>query len=130
MYNLVEIFEQATKDAMAFPTTLPEGKSIIGRGAKIQKFGDKIEILNMGKGGDYFKECNPDEYQIFLDNGWKAGTIKLSISNCKHKLELIEDKIKTELNTRKNDKHIQNLKSRREALLQKYANLKIKLNKL
>jgi hypothetical protein len=43
---------------------------------------------------------------------------------------LIEDKIKTELNTRKNDKHIQNLKSRREALLQKYANLKIKLNKL
>ena len=60
----------------------------------------------------------------------EAGTIKLSISNCKHKLELIEDKIKTELNTRKNDKHIQNLKSRREALLQKYANLKIKLNKL
>ena len=84
----------------------------------------------MGKGGDYFKECNEIEYQFFLDNGWKAGSIKLSMSNCVHKLGIIEERIKKELNTRKNDKHIQNLKTRRENLLNKYAQLKQKENQI
>ena len=52
------------------------------------------------------------------------------MSNCLHKLSIIESRIKTELNTRKNDKHIQNLKNRRETLLNKYTNLKTELNNL
>jgi hypothetical protein len=52
------------------------------------------------------------------------------MSNCVHKLGIIEERIKKELNTRKNDKHIQNLKTRRETLLNKYAQLKQKLNQI
>ena len=43
---------------------------------------------------------------------------------------LIEERIKKEVNTRKNDKHIQNLKNKREKALQKHAELKLKLNQL
>ena len=122
--------QQALEDQKSIKTILLKGISVIGHGVKLQKFSDKIEILNMGKGGDYFKECNEIEYQFFLDNGWKAGSIKLSMSNCVHKLGIIEERIKKELNTRKNDKHIQNLKTRRENLLNKYAQLKQKLNQI
>jgi hypothetical protein len=121
---------QALEDQKTIKSILPKGVSVIGHGVKLQKFSDKIEILNMGKGGDYFKECNDKEYQYFLDYGWKAGSIKLSMSNCVHKLGIIEERIKKELNTRKNDKHIQNLKTRRETLLNKYAQLKQKLNQI
>ena len=46
------------------------------------------------------------------------------------KLKLIEKKIQTEVNTRKNDKHIQNLKKRRENVLKKYYKTKRKLLKI
>jgi hypothetical protein len=130
LYNLKQIMHQALEDQKTIKSILPKGVSVIGHGVKLQKFSDKIEILNMGKGGDYFKECNDKEYQYFLDYGWKAGSIKLSMSNCVHKLGIIEERIKKELNTRKNDKHIQNLKTRRETLLNKYAQLKQKLNQI
>ncbi|HAI18202.1 MAG TPA: hypothetical protein DCM10_09365 [Xanthomarina gelatinilytica] len=66
----------------------------------------------------------------FLIDGWKVGCIKLSLSNCKHKLDMIEKKIQNEVNTRKNDKHIQNLKTRRENILLKYTDLRNKLNQV
>ena len=53
------------------------------------------------------------------------GAINLALSNYSFKLDLIEQKIKTEVNTRKNDKHIQNLKSKREAILKNIQNKKL-----
>lgn len=129
-FKRTDIMKQALEDPKSIKNILPKGISVIGRGVKIQQFDNEIQILNMGKGGDYFKECSPDEYSFFYDLGWKKGCSKVNMSNCLHKLDIIENKIKTELNTRKNDKHIQNLKSRRENLLNKYTNLKSELNKL
>ena len=130
MYSLEEIWTQAIGDASAVRQRVPKGELIIGSGVRIQRFGDKIEMLNMNKGGDYYKILDEDEYNIFYHGGWKRGSVNLSISNCLFKLGLIEDKIKTEVNTRKNDKHIQNLKNRRENILNKYTKLKQKLNQL
>ena len=130
MYSLEEIWAQANGDASAVRQRVPKGELIIGSGVRIQRFGDRIEMLNMNKGGDYYKILDEDEYNIFYHNGWKRGSVNLSISNCLFKLGLIEDKIKTEVNTRKNDKHIQNLKNRRENILNKYTKLKQKLNQL
>jgi len=121
---------QALEDPKSIKNVLPKGVSVIGRGVKIQQFDDGIQILNMGKGGDYFKECSDEEYDFFYRDGWRKGCTQVSMSNCLHKLSIIESRIKTELNTRKNDKHIQNLKNRRETLLNKYTNLKTELNKL
>ena len=130
MYKLSDIMKQALEDPKSIKNILPKGVSVIGRGVKIQEFEDGIQILNMGKGGDYFKECSNEEYDFFYRDGWRKGCTQVSMSNCLHKLSIIESRIKTELNTRKNDKHIQNLKNRRESLLNKYTNLKSELNKL
>tara|TARA_R100001509_G_scaffold56178_1_gene31055 strand:- start:11077 stop:11469 length:393 start_codon:yes stop_codon:yes gene_type:complete len=130
MFKRKDIMIQALEDPKSIKNVLPKGVSVIGRGVKIQQFDDGIQILNMGKGGDYFKECSDEEYDFFYRDGWRKGCTQVSMSNCLHKLSIIESRIKTELNTRKNDKHIQNLKNRRETLLNKYTNLKTELNKL
>ena len=130
MFKRSDIMKQALEDNKSIKNILPKGISVIGRGVKIQEFDDGIQILNMGKGGDYFKECSDEEYDFFYKEGWRRGCTQVSMSNCLHKLSIIESRIKTEMNTRKNDKHIQNLKNRRETLLNKYTNLKTELNKL
>ena len=129
-YNLKDIVLQAVEDPKTIKNVLPKGMSVIGRGCKIQQFDDKTEILNLGKGGDYFKECTSNEYDMFFEHGWLIGSKLVQINNTLHKLNIIEDRIKTEMNTRKNDKHIQNLKSRRETLLNKYTNYKQELNSI
>ena len=60
------IFEDAVNDRKAIITETKKGISVIANGIKIQKFNDRIEILNMGKGGDYFKECSVQEYDYFF----------------------------------------------------------------
>ena len=130
MFKRSDIMKQALEDPKSIKNILPKGVSVIGRGVKILEFEDGNQLLNMGKGGDYFKECSNEEYDFFYRDGWRKGCTQVSMSNCLHKLSIIESRIKTELNTRKNDKHIQNLKNRRESLLNKYTNLKSELNKL
>tara|TARA_R100000544_G_C2225757_1_gene60553 strand:- start:893 stop:1321 length:429 start_codon:yes stop_codon:yes gene_type:complete len=130
-YNtLDEIWEQANLDAKSKIIILAKGQTVISAGVKIQKFDDGIQIFNMNKGGDYFKILDDYELNLFLEFGWALGCIKLSITNCRYKLGLIERKIQNEVNTRKNDKHIQNLKTRRENILKKYTILQSKLNQV
>ncbi len=128
MYTLKEIVNQATKDSTAVVNKLPLGVSVMGFGVKLQDFPSKTEILNCSRGGHYYQEISEEEYSYFYINGWKKGKINIAINNCLFKLNLIENRMKIEMNTRKNDKHIQNLKTRRENLLIKYADLKLKLN--
>ena len=130
MHNLEDIFTQAEADTSGIQITMLNGKSIVNYGVKIQKFPSKIEILNCGRSVDYFNECNEDEYKLFFKYGWREGALRLSLSNYKRKLDMIEEKIRTEVNTRKNDKHIQRLKTSREKLLIKYSNRNRKLNLL
>ena len=128
MYRREGLFEQARSMPSSIYTKTKKCESVMSTGAKIQKFSDKIEILNMGRGGDYFMELNEEEYNFFSENGWSIGVEQLMLNNYMFKLCLIENRIKTEVNTRKNDKHIQNLKNRREKILQKYTERKQKLN--
>lgn len=115
---------------MSDHNSVKNNNCIIGSGVKISKYENDIQILNMNKGGDYYKPLDDEELNIFKEYGWKEGQVRLAISNCLFKLNLVEQKIRTEVNTRKNDKHIQNLKNRREVLLNKYTKHKQKLNQL
>jgi hypothetical protein len=121
MYNLKQVFIQAKLCNNSIQEDMPYGESVLSKGIKIQKLS-----------GDYYKVIENDHYNFFFEYGWIIGCLKLNIENCLFKLKLIESKIKTEVNTRKNDKHIQNLKNKREAILLKYANkikdLNLKLN--
>lgn len=127
MYKIDEVFNQAMED---FRSIKPTDFSAINNGVKIQKFPSKTEILNCGRSGDYFQECNKEEYKLFFKYGWREGGVRLSMVNCKRKLGMIEERIRAEVNTRKNDKHIQKLKVSREKLLLKYSNRTQQLNKI
>ncbi len=121
MYTKEEVYLQSLNDNNASVSIVSGVHTVINYGVKIQKFSTRIEFLNCGRGGDYYEECNYSEYNLFFQYGWREGAIRLSMMNCKRKLDLVEKKIKSEINNRKNDKHIQRLKSTRENLLRKYS---------
>ena len=127
MYSIEDIYQQALDDSGGYKSL---NNGIINYGVKIQKFGHKTEILNCGRSGDYYQECNKEDYEMFFIYGWKKGGLKLSMMNYKIKLDLIEYKIRDEVNSRKNDRHIKKLKSSRENLLIKYSKRKQQLNKI
>ena len=129
-WDLEFIYRQALEDPKAVCLNKAKSQTILCKGVKIEKFKDRIEIFNVAKGGDYGRECTLEEYDYFYDHGWEKGVLLVAISNCLYKLNIIENNIKTEVNTRKNDKHIQNLKNSREKILNKYTINKRKLNKL
>tara|TARA_R100001530_G_scaffold60360_3_gene43647 strand:+ start:9189 stop:9611 length:423 start_codon:yes stop_codon:yes gene_type:complete len=130
VYSLEEIYTEASEDADAIHTALPTGVSVINYGVKLQKFSTQIELLNCGRGGDYFRELTSKEYKFFFKYGWREGGIRLSMGNCKRKLGMIEERMREEINTRKNDKHIQKLKVQRENIVKKYAGYNNKLTKI
>ncbi len=130
MYSLETIFQQAIDKPYAVVTDMPMGVNVIYLGIKIQKFEDRIEILDLNRGGNYYKVIEPVHYSIFSAYGWEIGCLKMAVLNCVYKLNIIEDRIKTEVNTRKNDKHIQNLKGKREKLIKKHYKYNNKLNQI
>ena len=96
-WELQLIFNEALEEEKSIVTRLNKGISIINNGIKFQKFSDRIEFMNMGKGGDYFKECTLEEYDYFYDYGLKGGILKVAMDNCLHKLEIIKQQIQTEV---------------------------------
>jgi len=120
MYSKDDIFNQALQD-QTIQYKRNGGMSMINVGVKISKYPSKLEILNCSKNGDYYQELTDNEYNIFYENGWEKGCRLLALENCKRKLNIIQDKMKTEVNTRKNDKFIKNLKNKREIIMKKYA---------
>tara|TARA_R100000152_G_C6769235_1_gene194996 strand:- start:55 stop:471 length:417 start_codon:yes stop_codon:yes gene_type:complete len=130
MYTKEDLFNQSLHDTSAIKSPMPNGEGYINNGVKIQKFDSKIELINLGRSGNYYVECTEEEYNYFYKYGWKRGAIELCMSNTKRKLKMIEEKIKGEVTTRRNNKHIMSLKARREGLLNKYAERQIQLNKI
>ena len=120
MYSLTDLYNQAIQNE-PIRITRQYGVSIIDRGFKIQVFPSKTEILNCSKNGDYFQEISQEEYDIFFEHGWVKGCTILNINNNKRKLKLIENMMKREVNSRKNDKFIKNLKSKREFVMNQYS---------
>jgi len=128
MHSLESIFAKALGVVVESSDAELENEMVIRMGVKITKIKGLIKIINMSRGGSYYQECSADEYTLFHKYGWKQGCVHLALENCIYKLGLIEDRIKLEVNTRKNDKHIKNLKRKRDAVLLKYASYKLKLN--
>lgn len=92
--DLYYIFDEALKDRKAIVTKTSKVESVIANGIKIQKFADRIEILNMGKGGDYFKECSPEEYQFFYEDGWLIGCYRVKLITACTSLKSLKKKLR------------------------------------
>jgi len=129
MYKLIEVYRQAETDEVSIKTDGPGYEGRVRQGIKITKENNIVNIFNTTK-GVFYQEITSEEYETFLEYGWVIGIHKMSLRNKKRKLNLIENKMRSEVNSRKNDKHIKSLKKYRKEILKEYIRITKKLNLL
>lgn len=132
MFNeLYNVFEEAMNHSSS---TKLDGETYLARmyyGVKIVRDKDThaITIYDTARGGDYYREMNEEQYNMFFEDGWKTGVRKLTLVKYKERLDVIEKKIKEEINGKNNPNYISYLKDTRSTTLNKYYNITQKLNK-
>lgn len=132
MYSPIHIFEMAKDDHGSINLDGTDHEARIQQGVKIIKYNDnnKVEIYNTSKGGDYYTELTKDEVKIFIEKGWRYGIYVISLSNYCSKLDSLKEAIKNYSNNNLTKKQLQILHSRRDRILEKYNEVKNKLNQL
>lgn len=129
MYKLTDIFNQANTDEVSINIDGTGYEARLRQGIKITKEDNTFHIFNTTI-GVFYQEISEEQYQTFYEYGWVIGVHKLALINYKRKLKVVEDKMRNEVNTRKNDKHIKTLKKARLSLIESYRRASNKLNKL
>ena len=132
MYSLDEVFSQSLEDNNSACLDAKGYQARISCGIKIVKddHTKEVIILNTTLGGDFYKEITKEQYKLFTSEGWLKGLHTLALNNFKNKLDKIESKIKVEVNSNNNLKHIQKLKEARERILIRYNKVSNKLKSL
>ena len=129
MHKLNDIFNQANTDEVSINIDGSGYEARLRQGIKITKEENSHHIFNTTI-GVFYQEISEEQYQTFYEYGWVIGVHKLALINYKRKLKVVEDKMRNEVNTRKNDKHIKTLKKSRLSLIESYRKASNKLNKL
>ncbi len=132
MYSLEEVFNQSYSDRESALLNSKLYQARLLRGIKIVKDNETLEVnvFNTTLGGDFYKEITPEQYKLFLENGWKVGVYVISLSNYRRKLVKIERRIKEEISSRKNAKSIKTAKQRRLNILKNFSEVSNKLKEL
>lgn len=131
MYTWDDIFEQAAKDSYSIPMVGNGYKSYIGYQCKITKdiYTHDVRVYNIGSKGMFYDRLNEEEAHLFLTKGWKIGSLLVSLSNYRAKLEVIEFSIHREMNGSKNPKHLLSLRRSRESIMRSYSQITKQLQK-
>jgi len=131
-YTIEEVLSQAIEDH--YTSSLDNdgciAKILYGIRIEQSKSSGNITIHNTTKGGDYYTLVNEEDTKLFLQKGWRFGVFSLALSNYRSKLDIIERKIREEVNSRKNAKHIQSLKTNRQRIMNRFSKVSLKLNKI
>tara|TARA_R100000742_G_scaffold3133_1_gene660 strand:- start:1334 stop:1717 length:384 start_codon:yes stop_codon:yes gene_type:complete len=122
-YNLESLWEDAVSDRKAINLNSNLEMAYMYKGIKIVRILDDIKIYNTRKLGIAYKEISPDEYEVFLQYGFRNGVHQVLKNTYQEQIEKINQKIQGEVNTRNNKKHYESLKVKRENLINKYSNL-------
>jgi len=128
MYKLSNIFNQADTDEVSIVIDGIGYEARLRQGIKITKEGNDVRIFNTTI-GVFYQEITSEQYQIFFEYGWVVGVYRVSLVNYKRKLNVIEDRMRSEVNTRKNDKRIKSLKKARTTILKDYRRVTKQINK-
>ena len=129
MYKLSDIFNQADTDEVSIDIDGMGYEARLRQGIKITKEGNDVQIYNTTKGNLFYEEITSEQYQTFIKYGWVVGVYRLTLLNYKRRLELIERKMREEVNTRKNDKRIKSMKKIRTSILIDYRRVTKQINK-
>lgn len=129
MYKLSDIFNQADTDEVSIDIDGMGYEARLRQGIKITKEGNDVQIFNTTKGSLFYEEITSEQYQTFIEYGWVVGVYRLTLLNYKRRLELIERKMREEVNTRKNDKRIKSMKKIRTSIMIDYRRVTKQINK-
>ena len=131
LIRLQEIYQEAVDDSYGISLDGQGYQSRVMFGVKIvrETSNKEVEIINTLQGGDYYKPLSEGELDNFLAGGWRYGVYLLSLSNCRNKLNLIEQRIQKEIGGKASPKQIGLLKAQRERIMYKYSEINLKLNK-
>jgi len=113
------IFDEAYNDGLSVRVTTPNSISLIYRGVKVENMDGSIRILNMHKGGDFYKEITPSQYKVFSEKGFRRGVYEVCLDNYKRALDMLYIKIRNEVASRNNVKHYDALKEYRNTIINK-----------
>jgi hypothetical protein len=129
-YTLNDVFNQSIADEFSANLNAEYYEARILYGIRIEKNlkTKKVIIHNTTIGGDFYKEITSEQYEVFSKKGWRLAVFVLCLSNYRRKLDMVEHNIKREVNSRKNAKHIQNLKSARERIMCSFTKVTKKIN--
>ena len=101
-FSLNEIFEQSKSDrfsvnvnAHPFEGRLLYGVKIVSC-YRIKEKINEVTILNTQKGGAFYEEVSPSEYDSFKVFGWIHGVYILSLSNCILKMDKLKETLEIE----------------------------------
>ena len=123
-YSIQEIWKEATELNKACNMSYHSEEAYMYRGIKITKVENDIKIFTTSNARYAYHEMNDSQYLMFHELGFKEGVHAVVKKQYEGKIDLINKKIKTEINTRNNKKQYDSLKLKRETLINKFSNLK------
>jgi len=114
-----KVFNEAYNDRLSVRIITRDSVSLVFRGVKVENKDNNITVYNTNKGGDFYREVTPDQYQVFFDKGFRHGVYEVNTSNYKDTLDMLSIKIRNEVASRNNLKHYNMLKEYRNTIMQK-----------
>ena len=131
MCSLESVWDDAFSqhDAFHMVYAYKNTECLVYKGFKIES-DDKHKIHIYKPKGEVYEELKSYEYTIVCEYGWRKGVLKLVLNSYQHKLSIISDKIRDEVNTRRNDKHLKSLKSSRQRIMDSYLKVVKQISKL
>jgi hypothetical protein len=132
MYQLEEVFDEAVLDPYVaiLDTNSVEARIIFGIKIVKVRQGNQVFILNTSKGGNYYEEITPKEYENFTEKGWRYGVYVVSLSNYRAKLESIDSKIHSLIVNKSSKSSIEDAQESRTKVMNRYSKITKKLNEL
>jgi hypothetical protein len=124
--ELNKLFEEAKACDQSVNLSTKRYECYIYKGVQIVKDDTSIKIYSP-KGMDFYDEVSTDFYLLFMD-GWKIGVYRLTLKKYELSLLRIEKKIADEMNNKVSLKVIEQLRSRRLNIMNKFYSIRTKLN--
>ena len=130
-YYLDEIYQQAMEDHGTISLNGNGYESLLFMGIRIVKQKEeKYTIEDMQKGGNYYQEVSPQEYELFKTDGWRKAIFKIALEKYQKKVDKINESIQSEVNSKRNQRSLDLYRSEKTRLLNKYYTITQKLQKL
>lgn len=126
--SIEEVYEEAIKTFPATTVDTDEATETFYRGIKIVRDEDGIRFYDTTRGGDTYAEFDSREYATMCVYGWREGLLRVKMNNYKHRLELLEARVRMSILAKHSSSHIASLKNRREELTSAYAEASRQLN--